>query len=191
MVLHGFLPLHPYLRPLTRRITHSTVPRTAASRRAIAEHLARSGWLRRASKLVGDPARASTAALRRLREERVSPEEFFRGFIEFVVELHRGEEPLHNLFFEEAPRSSRLVELVAAINASPTTPSWCNSFAWLIAFRPRHRLPAALADDPSSAQTGCSELRRTPLLGRWVNKALLVCLLIPRSRVRAWPQQKM
>lgn len=59
----------------------------------------------------------AVATLRGLRERGVPPEEFFRGFVEFVVEFHRGEEPLHHLFFEDAPSSRRLFELVAAINA--------------------------------------------------------------------------
>ena len=58
----------------------------------------------------------AVAALRDLREAGVPPEEFFRGFVEFIVDFHQGGEPLHDLFFEEAPSSSRLVELVRAIN---------------------------------------------------------------------------
>ena len=53
----------------------------------------------------------ASVARRRLREEGVSPEEYFRGFVGFVVDFHQGGEPLHELFFEEAPRSKRLVEL--------------------------------------------------------------------------------
>jgi AcrR family transcriptional regulator len=60
----------------------------------------------------------ATATLRHLRERRLTPEEFFRGFVEFVVDFHRGGESLHRLFFEEAPRSRRLLELVGAINAA-------------------------------------------------------------------------
>jgi AcrR family transcriptional regulator len=63
----------------------------------------------------------ATATLRHLREERLSPEEFFRGFVEFVVDFHQGGESLHSLFFEEAPRSRRLLELVGAINAACAT----------------------------------------------------------------------
>lgn len=80
----------------------------------------------------------ATATLRGLREEGVSPEKFFRGFAEFVVDFHQGEESLHALFFEEAPSSSRLVELVAAINAG------C---AWEIEQYLRERNLAG--DDPS------------------------------------------
>ena len=59
----------------------------------------------------------ATAALRRLRESGASEEEFFRGFVEFVVGFHRGGEPLHDLFFDEAPSSGRIVELVADLHA--------------------------------------------------------------------------
>ena len=60
----------------------------------------------------------ATAALRGLREEGVTPEEFFGGFVEFVVDFHQGgEKPLHDLFFAETPSSGRLVELLAALNA--------------------------------------------------------------------------
>jgi AcrR family transcriptional regulator len=59
----------------------------------------------------------ATAALRGQREQGVSEKEYFRGFVGFVVGFHRGGEPLHDLFFEEAPSSGRLVELLSAVHA--------------------------------------------------------------------------
>lgn len=66
---------------------------------------------------LGEARERATAALRGLREESATPEEFFKDFVEFVMDLHQGEEPLHDLFFAEAPSSSRLVELLAALKA--------------------------------------------------------------------------
>ena len=60
----------------------------------------------------------ATAALRGLREEGLAPEEFFRGFVAFVVDFNRSEEPLHGVFFEEGTRSRRIMELVGEINAA-------------------------------------------------------------------------
>lgn len=59
----------------------------------------------------------ATAALRGLREKSETPEEFFGGFVEFVIDLHQGEGPLHEVFFAEAPSSGRLVELLAALKS--------------------------------------------------------------------------
>ena len=59
-----------------------------------------------------------TAALRRLREQEPTPEQFIRGFLGSVVDFHAGEKSLHDLFFEEAPRTERLWELVAALDAA-------------------------------------------------------------------------
>lgn len=58
------------------------------------------------------------AALRRSREEGLEPEAFFRAFIEAVVEFHRSEESLHRLFFEEAPNTRRIWELVGTLEAA-------------------------------------------------------------------------
>lgn len=60
----------------------------------------------------------SAAALRGLREEGLAPEEFFRAFVGFVVEFNRGQEPLHDVFYEEVTRSRRVTELVEGINAA-------------------------------------------------------------------------
>lgn len=70
-----------------------------------------------AERHLEEARRKAVVALRRLRERGVPPEDFFRGFVGFVVDLHRGGEPLHDLYFREAPSSDRLVELVAAVKA--------------------------------------------------------------------------
>lgn len=70
-----------------------------------------------AERHLDEARQKATAALRELREEGVTPEEFFKNFVEFVVNLHQGEGPLHDVFFAEAPSSSRLVELLAALKA--------------------------------------------------------------------------
>ena len=60
----------------------------------------------------------STAALRGLREEGLAPEEFFRAFIDFVVEFNRNQEPLHDVLYGEVTRSRRVMELVEEVNAA-------------------------------------------------------------------------
>ncbi len=71
-----------------------------------------------AERHLDDAREYGTVALRRLREQKPTPEEFFRGFLGNVVDFHSGGESLHDLFFEEAPRTERLWELVAALDAA-------------------------------------------------------------------------
>jgi AcrR family transcriptional regulator len=66
-----------------------------------------------------DEARADgTAALRRLRGEDPTPEEFLRAFVDNIVDFHRDAGPLHDLFFEEAPQTGRIWELVGTLDAA-------------------------------------------------------------------------